>query len=67
MLTKQELLDKLEAARVKVQEYDSIIADVILSLDEDHGTPLDDDLQSDNTGLLYDELTEVKAFVHSLP
>lgn len=67
MLTKTELLAKLQAARDAVALYDSLMAEVVLSLDEEHSMPLDDDLQSDTTGLLYDELTEVEAHVHSLP
>lgn len=67
MLTKTELLAKLQAAREVVQLYDSLMADVVLSLEEEHNDPLDDDLQSETTGMLYDELTEVEAHVNGLP
>lgn len=67
MLTKQELLAKLQAAREAVQLYDSLMAEVVLSLEEEHNDPLDDDLQSETTGMLYDELAEVEAHVNGLP
>ena len=70
MATKQELLAKLEDARTKLQEYDGIMADIVLSLEEDHNNPLDDNLQSgqsDDTGALYDAASEVEAHINSLP
>lgn len=67
MATKQELIARIQTARAALQQYDSAMADIVLSMEEDHGAPLDDDIVGDGTSALYDEITEVEACVQSLP
>ena len=66
MATKQELQAQLSEARNMVEEYDSIVANIVLALAE-LGNPLDDDQHGDTTSALYDELVEMEAHIDNLP
>jgi hypothetical protein len=66
MATKQELQAQVAKARAAIQEYDCIVANIVLALEE-MDNPLDDDQHGDSTSALYDELVEVEAHVDNLP
>lgn len=66
MATKQELQAKIAKMRELAQELDSVMSDVTLSLEEEHGL-VGAGPMSDPTAELYDEIASLETHVESLP